>query len=78
MYVLIFVPMMEVEEYLQVDFEHLMPRVVEPRMNDDDDDEHLLMYVHPESSRMDYHEHSIINERNKHFKSIGAIHHTND
>jgi hypothetical protein len=30
MYILIFVLMMVVEEYLQVDFEHLMLMVVEP------------------------------------------------
>lgn len=56
--------MMEVEEYLQVDFEYLMLMVVEPSTIDDDD-ENFSTYVHHENSRMDYHEHSIIDsERN--------------
>lgn len=72
MYILISVPMMEVEEYLQVDFAHLMLRVVEPRMIDVD--EHFLKYVHHENSQMDYHEHSIIDERNKLSKKSEIFH----
>jgi hypothetical protein len=41
--------MMVVEAYLQVDFEYLMLMVVEPKMNDDDDDENFSMYVHHEN-----------------------------
>ena len=72
MYILISVPMMEVEEYLQVDFAHLMLKVVEPRMIDDD--EHFSKYVHHENSRMDYHEHSIIDSRNKFSDKFEVFH----
>ena len=48
-WILIFVLMMVVEEYLQVDLVYPMPMVVEPNMNDDDDDENFSMYVHHEN-----------------------------